>query len=193
MAESDELTLDASVAPGWILSSHPQHQGPDRLRGGWAAWLSSRVGPAASGEVGVPALQGPGRHQPQSAQLRGQQPAQRAEECPVEPRQRGAWIVSSKYGELVTEDLDLDVLGCVGPGEQRRPAQHAGEHQIRESEGHGERSCWPGFGLRLQEWLVAKALIRRRDGVLGTHRPGAPPVPAVRRGWLDGLWLGAAG
>ena len=71
VAESDELTLDASVAPGRVLPGHPQHQGPDRLRGGWAAWLSSRVGPAAGDEVGVPAQQGSRGHQPQPAQLGG--------------------------------------------------------------------------------------------------------------------------
>ena len=47
--------VDASVAPGWVLASHPQHQGPDRLWGGRATWLSSRVGPAAGDEVGMPA------------------------------------------------------------------------------------------------------------------------------------------
>jgi hypothetical protein len=73
----------------------------------------------------------------------------------------------------VPEHQDLDVVGCVGPGEQRQPAQHAGECQVRESKDHGERSCWPGFGLRLRAWLVAKALIRRRDRVLGTHTTAA--------------------
>jgi hypothetical protein len=46
VAESDELALDSSAAPPGILSGHPQHQGLDRLRRTWAAWLSSRVGPA---------------------------------------------------------------------------------------------------------------------------------------------------
>jgi hypothetical protein len=46
--------------------------------------------------------------------------------------------VSSQHGDIVAEHQDLNVLGCVGPGEQRQPAQHAGEHQARESKGHGE-------------------------------------------------------
>src|SRR5215213_3569597 len=54
----DELTVDASVAPGRVLVGHPQYQGPDRLRGGWAARLASRVGPAAGNQSGVPAQQG---------------------------------------------------------------------------------------------------------------------------------------
>jgi hypothetical protein len=77
----------------------------------------------------------------------GQQPAQRAEQRAVGPRQRRAWVVSAQHGDLVTEHQDLDILGCVGSGEQRQPAQHAGEHQIGESKSHIERSCWSGFGL----------------------------------------------
>ena len=38
MAESDQLALDASVAPAGILAGHPQHEGPDRRCGGWSAW-----------------------------------------------------------------------------------------------------------------------------------------------------------
>jgi hypothetical protein len=36
----------------------------------------------------------------------------------------------------------IKIFGGVGSGEQRQPTQHAGEHQVRESNGHGERSCW---------------------------------------------------
>jgi hypothetical protein len=50
--------------------------------------------------------------------------------------------VSAQHGDLVTKHQDFDVLGCVGSGEQRQSAQHAGEHQIGESKSHGERSCW---------------------------------------------------
>jgi hypothetical protein len=57
MAKSDQLTVNASVAPGRVLSGHPQHQGPDRLWRGRAAGLS-RVGPAADDQIGVPAQQG---------------------------------------------------------------------------------------------------------------------------------------
>jgi hypothetical protein len=50
--------------------------------------------------------------------------------------------MSAQDGDLVTEQQDLDVLRCVGSGEQRQPGQHAGEDQVHESKGHGERSCW---------------------------------------------------
>ena len=85
MAEADQLALDAPVAPAGILAGHPQYEGPDRRCGGWSAWSSVRVGPAAGDELGVPAQQRSGRHQPQLAQRGRQQPAQRAEHGAVEP------------------------------------------------------------------------------------------------------------
>jgi len=65
-----------------------------------------------------------------------------AEDGPVAPRRPWAWVVSSEHGDLVPEHQDLDVLGCVGPREQRQPAQHVGECQVCESKSHGNRSCW---------------------------------------------------
>ena len=70
-SNNQRLTAYAPVAPGRVLAGHPQHQGADRLWGGWAAWLASRVGPAAGDEAGVSAQQGFGRHQSQLAQLGG--------------------------------------------------------------------------------------------------------------------------
>ena len=59
VAEADQLAVDASVAPAWVLPGHPQHQRPHGLCDGRTAGLSSRVGPAAGDELGVPAQQGP--------------------------------------------------------------------------------------------------------------------------------------
>ena len=79
----------------------------------------------------------------------GQQPAQGAEHGAVEPRHSPAWVGAAQHGELVPQCQDLDVLRGAGAGEQRQSAQQANEHQVRESQGHGERG---------------------RDGVLGTQR-----------------------
>ena len=125
MAESNQLALDPSVAPARILAGHLQHEVPDRRCGGRSAWSSMREGPPAGDELGVPAQQGSGRHEPQPAQLRGQQSAQGAENRTVNPAQPWTWVVTSQDADLVTEHQDLDVFGCIGPGEQRQPAQHA--------------------------------------------------------------------
>ena len=77
--------------------------------------------------------------------------------------------MTTGYGELVTEHEDLDVFGCAGSGEQRQPAQHPGEQEIDESEGHGERACSAGCGPRPRDRLAAKELVRPPDTVLGTH------------------------
>ena len=117
MAEADQLALDSSVAPAGILAGHPQHEGPDRRRGGWPAWSSAQVGPAAGDELGVPAQQRSGRHQPQLAQRGRQQPAQRAEYRAVEPRERWPVVRAAQHGDLMTQHQDLDVLCRVGAGE----------------------------------------------------------------------------
>jgi hypothetical protein len=57
MAESDQLTLNPSVAPAGILAGYLQHEGSDRRCGGWSAWSSVRVGPPSGDELGVPAQQ----------------------------------------------------------------------------------------------------------------------------------------
>jgi hypothetical protein len=46
------------------------------------------------------------------------------------------------HRDLVSQHEDLDVLGDVGAGEQREPAQHSSE--LRESSGHAGRSCCAG-------------------------------------------------
>ena len=76
--------------------------------------------------------QGSGRHQPQLSQtdrelLSGLSSSGRASR---------ARVVSAQHGNLVTQHQDLYILGCLGTCEQRQPAQHAGECQVRESEGH---------------------------------------------------------
>ena len=88
--------------------------------------------------------------------------------------------MSAHYGGLVSAHEDVDVLGCVGAGEQRQSAQDAGERQVCESDSHSERSCQPGFGLRLR----ASARLRKRwsDDVTrfsaptGADGPGEPAL-----------------
>ena len=59
-SNNQRLTAHTAVAPGRVLAGQPQHQRSDGFRGGWAAGLSSRIGPAARDQVGVPAQQGSG-------------------------------------------------------------------------------------------------------------------------------------
>ena len=173
VVESDELAVDASVAPGGVLAGHLEYQRADRLWGGWAAWLSSRVGPAAGDELGVPAQQGSRGDEPNPAQRGGEQSAQRAEDGAVDPVHRRVGVASTQDGDLVTEHQDLDVLGCIRASEQRQPAQQTGEEQIGESEGHSRRSCCAGCGPGPRGRLSEKALVRRHDTVLGTHTVAA--------------------
>jgi hypothetical protein len=53
----------------------------------------------------------------------------------------GRGVRAAQHRDLVAQDKDLDILRGVGSGEQRQPAQDLGQHQVRESKGHGKRSC----------------------------------------------------
>ena len=57
MAESDQLAVNASVAPAGVLAGHPQHQIANDLGDRWTAWCSSPIGPASGDELGVPPQQ----------------------------------------------------------------------------------------------------------------------------------------
>ena len=169
MVESDELALDASVAPGGILAGHLEYQRPDRLWGGWAAGLASRVGPAAGDELGVPTQQGSRRHQPNPAQTRGQQPAQGAEDGPVDPlHRRAGWVDAARRPRD-------------GARGSRRPWLHPTERATPASSTDGRE---PGMSRKAtasdhagppatgnhEVGLAEKALVKGRDTVLGTHR-----------------------
>jgi hypothetical protein len=117
------------------------------VRGGWAAWSSSWVGPVAGDEVGVPAQQCLGETSRSPRRFVGNSLLRALRRARSSQVSVGGWVASAQHGDLVTEDQYLGVfLSCVGSGEQRQPAQHAGEQQIGESEGHSGRSWGAGCG-----------------------------------------------
>ena len=82
----------------------------------------------------------------------------------------GCGVIPEQHADLMLLGQDLEVLGCIGAGEQRHPAQHSGEHQVGESEGHGGRSCCalPTAGARLVDGLRKRwpeAVARSRQHV----------------------------
>jgi hypothetical protein len=82
--------------------------------------------------------------------------------CGAGPRPRGA-------------AQNLDVLGGVGAGEQREPAQHANERQVGEPKGHIERSCWLATDGDVEVGLRERADQRRWRGSRHHRPPSATP------------------
>ena len=140
VAVSDQLTLDPSMAQvGFsraIRSTRAQIGcgvgGRPGCRRGWVQRRATRWACQRSRVLGETSRS--------RRRCVGQQSAERAEDGAVDPGQRRAWVVSAQHGELVTEDQDLDVLGCVGSSASHQPTQHAGEQQVGESEGHSSRT-----------------------------------------------------
>jgi hypothetical protein len=118
---------------------------------------------------------------PGAARRGGQQSAQCAEHGAVEPGQSRPGVRAAQYRDLVPKCQDLGVLGGVGAGEQRQPAQHANEQQVDESEGHSRRSCWLPSGTVMSRLRAGNVLLSDGDEVLGTHRQFSSVNPAISK------------
>jgi hypothetical protein len=66
----------------------------------------------------------------------GQQPGRHGQDRPVGPRQPRCVDLALEHDDLMAQDQDLGVLGTVGPGERRQPAEHAQRGQRREPQCH---------------------------------------------------------
>jgi hypothetical protein len=121
--------------------------------------------------------------------------AQPAEQSTVDLVQPWARVASAQHGDLVAKHQDLDVLGCVGAHEQCQPARHAGERQVRESEGHSRRSCsaplWTATAMPKTVQVRAARRRARSDGCESAdqgpchgsrHPQVAQPIATARAG-----------
>jgi hypothetical protein len=122
VAELEQFALDALVAPGLVLFGHPFDQSGDRLVDRWATG-AVRVGPPLGDQPTVPPQDRGRGHQAMPAQRRGEASDQGGEQGSVGPVQPRLRVGSAEYGDLVTQDKELDVLGRRCAGEQRQPAQ----------------------------------------------------------------------
>jgi hypothetical protein len=95
------------------------------------------------------------------------------DQCAVCPRQSRPGVVAAQNGELVAQHEDLDVLVCLGAGEQRYPAQQPGH-------GSGTSDGAPP-GDQAEPWSVSNPQVTAVGRVLGTHTLELVAVP------LDGL------
>ena len=108
-----------------------------------------RIGPAVGDQLGVPARRVLGDTSRSRRRSTGRSRLSALTALGRAIPAAGAGCVA-QHGDLVAKHQNLDVLGCVGASEQRQPAQHAGEHQVRETEGHSDRSCCGGCRRRVR-------------------------------------------
>ena len=102
-------------------------------------------------------------------------------------------VASAQHGDLVAQHHDLDVFRGVGSGEQCQPAEHAGERQVDESEGHSGRSCSACGGTWPQGWRSrsrCSEAMTRFSAPTGSRRPVRCPALRLlkaipRRGWTS--------
>ena len=94
--------------------------------------------------------------------LRWQQAGQRREDGPVWPTAAWPAALAAQDRDLVAQDEDLGVLGCLFSGQQSKPADELVEDQVEESERHGRRSSrFATAQVKLQ--------VNAMDQVFGTY------------------------
>jgi hypothetical protein len=84
VSERGELALDAAVSPTRVVPCQPDNELAQLAVDARAA-RPVRVGPFLGNQASVPGKEGCGGDEAVAAQLAGQEPSQRGQECPVGP------------------------------------------------------------------------------------------------------------
>jgi hypothetical protein len=114
VAEAGEFAVDASVAPGGVLSCQPDSESSEAGGDGWSSRARRLSGPAAGDESPMPAQDRRGRDEQTAPPTGGKQPCQGGQYGSVGPAEARPRSASLEYWELVAQEEDLDVLGGVG-------------------------------------------------------------------------------
>jgi hypothetical protein len=131
--EPSQFTLDPPMAPGRVLSRHPDDQRPDRDPGGRPSWPApAGVVPLAGNEVLVPAQDsGRGDREDLRPLAAAHQPGQCREPEPVGMIQpQAAAELTAQHLVLVAQHQQLDVLGQVRAGQHRQQAEQAPQQAV---------------------------------------------------------------
>jgi hypothetical protein len=115
VAEAGEFAVDASVAPGGVLSCQPDDKSSEAGGDGWSSRARRLSGPAAAGdESPMPAQDRRGRDEQTAPPTGGKQPCQGGQYGSIGPADARPWSSPPENCELVAQDEDLDLLGGVG-------------------------------------------------------------------------------
>ena len=128
VAELEELTLDAAIAPTWVLATQTQNQVAQLIRD-WrpaSPRAQGEGGPMPAHQLPVPAEQRGGREEQAP---RRQSQAQRGQDHPVGRQQVRPLDLPTQNGDLVAEGENLEVALGVRAAAQdgqadRQPQQH---------------------------------------------------------------------
>ena len=67
---------------------------------------------------------------------------------PTDPTQPGGYEIDlvRQFGRSLTANPQVNPTASLQDQQFGKSQEHANQHQVRESQGHGERSCWAGRG-----------------------------------------------
>ena len=114
VAKADEFAVDASVAPGGVLSGQADDQSAHAGGNGGSTGPGRLGRPAAGEELSVPAQDRARCDEQPELAADGEQSAESGDHGSVGPAHKRPWRPPSQHGELVAEDEDLDLLAGVG-------------------------------------------------------------------------------
>lgn len=101
MAEADEFTVDAPVAPSGVLGRETEDESPEFDGRRWSSRSSGGLGPVAGDSATVPSEQGVGGDEPAGSTRPGERGGDRSEQGPVTVVECGPVDLAAQYGELV--------------------------------------------------------------------------------------------
>jgi hypothetical protein len=136
VAQADQFTLDAPVAPGRVLRGQPQYQVADLLGDRWPSGSCVWVCPVPGDQLSVPAEQGGWGHEERRPIRAGQQPRQGSQYQPVSRFESGAVYLAAEHRHLVAEYQEFDILGSAIAGELGQHLQHLAKQQVHQRSAH---------------------------------------------------------
>ncbi len=139
-AESEQLALDALVAPAGVLRGEANDQLLHAVVQRRPPGSTMRVGPRTGDQPPMPAqqrLRGDEEARPAGS---WQHAADRGEQGTVGWFQLGSRNLAAEHDELVAQHQDLQILGSIAADEQAQELDGAAQGQVGES---GQHAGWP--------------------------------------------------
>jgi hypothetical protein len=100
--EASEFTLDALIAPSWVLAGETHDRVADLRVVGWPTWASMRIRPMLGDEPAMPRQQRRGFHQEDAPTWPGKDPTRRGKEDTVDVAKLRATHLPPQHPKFVT-------------------------------------------------------------------------------------------
>lgn len=130
-AELAQLAGDPQVAPARVLASEPDDQLAYVPADRRPAWVTARIGPAASDKPAMPRPERLRPHRERSPRVAGKHPAECREQDPVLGLEARPSDLAAKNRQLVVEHENLELLRSIPAAEEHDQLQKTADNEVR--------------------------------------------------------------